>query len=751
MDSKPLDRKILRLMETDEISGDAFNSLALEVFAHQYEGVEPYRRFCDTNHATPESVRHYSKIPPYPTAGFKRYRLASFPARDVVATFQTSGTTEAETGTHVFNTLELYDRACVRSFERFVLEPAHGAAARFMCLSLIPSDLDAPRSSLAHMVATLARAFSNGDVTYAVQNGGVDPVAAQEAFVRSKRTETPLWIAATSIALSDLLLFLKSRNLSFRLPPGSFLFETGGRKGRRFVPSPVELSQLSEELLGISATSYFAEYGMTEISSPAWTRLDGEHFTYESPAWAPYRIVNPRTLEEPSPGNEGMIAVFDVANRGSVSSLLTGDWGRRHKTGFEVLGRVAAAEIRGCSLQTIHSPQVATRTIHAKPNFSGIASTAQNAPSVSLAESIKVLGDLAKKWLDPAFPPRREFEISLRESRYFSQGSATEGLNLTFEALGEKLLTAAAERAWKDKRPNTADRFLVQISAGNLPVTGVFPFFASLLCGIPSIHRPSLRSGNLLDALHRSLATIHPAFASRAAVVSTDSGDDAVTRDLLAPATTAILQGDNDTIEHLSVLAPSRARIVAYGPKFSAAILPRGITPTEKEWDLLAQDILIWEQQGCLSPQALFLHAPRADECENYANAFSQAFLKRSCEWERKPHPRSLGALRWHAFDQNFRQANGLAIAFSDRLRTDWFATPGLIQWIQYKDERDLVDLLSENLRHLSSLALPSSAQPQIERLQERFHNVRITTWGRLQAPEFDWPQDGHDRLRSLF
>ncbi len=749
-----LDRKILDLIEAQIVSEKELDAVFAEVFAHQFEEIEAYRRFCEANHVTPGNVKRFSEIPPYPTAGFKHHRLASFPASDVVATFHTSGTTRAETGIHLFNTLELYDRASIRSFERFILRPffsKQDRTERLMLLSLIPSDLEAPRSSLAHMVATLAREFSNGDVTYALTDSAIDPPAAQAALLRSQKTGTPVWIAATSTALSDLLALFESKRIAFRLPEGSFLFETGGRKGRRYLPSSRRLSELAEEHLGLAADRYFGEYGMTEISSPAWGRLIAGRMIYQSPAWAPYRILNPKTREDVPAGEEGMIAVFDPANRGSVSALWTGDWGRRNETGFEVLGRVVASEIRGCSLQTARTPQTEPCRPHAKLDLSGILSTARSAPNVSLPESVKVLGDLAKNWLNPAFSLRREFEISLQKDGYFSEGSVTEGLNLTFEALTGEKLEAAAQRAWRKMRPKASDRVLLQISAGNLPVTGVFPFFAALLSGIPSIHRPSRRSGNLLNALQNSLAAVHPALASRAAVVSTNSGDDEATRNLLAPATAAIVQGDEETIEHLTALAPTRTRIVAYGPKFSAAILPNEITPTEKEWDLLARDMLIWEQQGCLSPQALFLHASSKKPRRELAQAFSQAFARRSREWKRKPHSRWSGAVQWHAFEQDFHQADGCAVAFPDRLRTDWFATPGLIQWIEYKDERELASLLENDVRHLSSLALPPSALEESGHISKRFPTVRVTSWGQLQAPEFDWPQDGHDRLLSLF
>ena len=68
------------------------------------------------------------------------------------------------------------------------------------------------------------------------------------------------------------------------------------------------------------------------------------------PPWCPARVIDPTSGKEVEIGNEGVLAVFDLANIGSVSSLLVGDWARRSEHGFEILGRTVASEIRGCSL-----------------------------------------------------------------------------------------------------------------------------------------------------------------------------------------------------------------------------------------------------------------------------------------------------------------------------------------------------------------------------------------------------------------
>ena len=60
--------------------------------------------------------------------------------------------------------------------------------------------------------------------------------------------------------------------------------------------------------------------------------------------------ISAETGADAERGEVGPIAVYDLANTGSVLAVLTADLGRRIGDGFEVLGRQAGAEARGCSI-----------------------------------------------------------------------------------------------------------------------------------------------------------------------------------------------------------------------------------------------------------------------------------------------------------------------------------------------------------------------------------------------------------------
>jgi hypothetical protein len=92
---------------------------------------------------------------------------------------------------------------------------------------------------------------------------------------------------------------------------------------------------------------------MTEISSQFYdTSLsDGMPTSLKAgPPWARVLVVDALTGVGMPEGQRGLIRIVDLANVGSVISVQTEDVGIGRGGRFEVLGRVASAPPRGCSL-----------------------------------------------------------------------------------------------------------------------------------------------------------------------------------------------------------------------------------------------------------------------------------------------------------------------------------------------------------------------------------------------------------------
>lgn len=86
---------------------------------------------------------------------------------------------------------------------------------------------------------------------------------------------------------------------------------------------------------------------MCELMSQAYAQGGS---LYRSPPWMRVRIVDPEAPDRAMPdGKPGLLAITDLANIYTVSSILTEDLGVSRGDGFEVLGRFPGSAMRGCN------------------------------------------------------------------------------------------------------------------------------------------------------------------------------------------------------------------------------------------------------------------------------------------------------------------------------------------------------------------------------------------------------------------
>lgn len=346
-----LDR-VSRFIQSPESA--AFDELALEAFAFQFERIEPFRRLCEGRGVAPGSIRDWRRVPPVPTAAFKSLVLAAEPAREV---FRSSGTTGTSAGegarsVHHHPYPDLYRLTIDASFPRYCLPGGLPMGSPVPMLSLVPTREQLPDSSLSFMVDHVLSRWGSPESATAFGSRGVEVARARSWAGARQRSGRPVLVLATAFALAQWLDGLERLGLRFRLPPGSAVFETGGFKGRTRELTREELLDRVGAWLGVAPGQVVREYGMSELTSQFYTRalLGGDPDLFVAPPWTRVRILDPATLEEAPAGTPGLIAVFDLANLGSAVHVLTEDLGVADGDGFRLVGRAAGAELRGCSL-----------------------------------------------------------------------------------------------------------------------------------------------------------------------------------------------------------------------------------------------------------------------------------------------------------------------------------------------------------------------------------------------------------------
>jgi hypothetical protein len=387
-----------------------FDRLALELFALQFEQNAPYRRFCGTRNVRPDTVAHWTAIPAVPTMAFKELELSCLPVEERTTVFCSSGTTGHQPSRHFHNaqSLALYEASLMQWFSahfqlaagdvrsldssgtqirssgaRTILSASRASAGRKRtrlsalreiqdapagdCQLAIftPPPAQAPHSSLVHMFETIRRQLAPGKRPFVGKPAAdgawaLEQEAALELLRKAAAAEQPLLMLGTAFSFVHLLDCLADQDLRLELPPGSCALETGGYKGRSRALPKTALHALLSQRLGIPAGHIVCEYGMSELGSQAYDRAVGpSHATlhaprpFHFPPWARVQVISPETGCEVGEGETGLIRVFDLANVYSVMAIQTEDLGIRCGDGFELAGRAASAEPRGCSLLAV--------------------------------------------------------------------------------------------------------------------------------------------------------------------------------------------------------------------------------------------------------------------------------------------------------------------------------------------------------------------------------------------------------------
>ncbi len=319
----------------------AFNELALRIHAFQRRWNVPYANYCRESGDAPPT--HWRDIPAVPQNVFKHFALRTFPERETVRTFHTSGTTGEGYGSHHFRSLELYEASILTGWNFFRLPLGKTQ------LVLTPNPTDSPHSSLAHMMGTLGElASADGQSFHLRADGGLDLGGIFARVETARRENHPLLFLGTALAFLYLFEALEQRGAPLTLPPGSEAMETGGYKGTGRTLAKPDLYAMFDRWLGLPPDAVTNEYGMTELSTPFYTRgLDCPH---AGPPWARALVIDPETGREVAEGETGVVRLFDLANVGSVLAIQTQDLAMRRADGtFELLGRDPAALPRGCS------------------------------------------------------------------------------------------------------------------------------------------------------------------------------------------------------------------------------------------------------------------------------------------------------------------------------------------------------------------------------------------------------------------
>lgn len=305
----------------------SFEKRALRLFKEQSEKCLPYQQYLQLLKTDIESISTLAEIPFLPIQFFKTHSIIVNGKKPAIS-FISSGTTGMQYSQHLVADLSIYEYSFRTAFESF-----YDDIDKYRFLALLPSYLEREGSSLIYMCEELIKRSKHPQSGFYLNN--------LDELSEILKEDTPTILLGVTYALLELAEFGP-----FSLD-NTIIMETGGMKGKRKEMLKEELHQTLCNAYGVNLIH--SEYGMTELLSQAYSKGNG---LFNTPHWM---RVFARDVEDPfnlvKYGKTGGLNIIDLANVNSCAFIATQDLGRIYEdNSFEVLGRFAQSDIRGCNL-----------------------------------------------------------------------------------------------------------------------------------------------------------------------------------------------------------------------------------------------------------------------------------------------------------------------------------------------------------------------------------------------------------------
>lgn len=324
-------RKMI-LEELRNVEQDTFDSLALSIYAYQFNNNPVYKRYVELLAAQrgPIKPTKLEEIPFLPISFFKSDNIQSG-IWDAEVIYTSSSTTGTIPSKHFVKNKQIYLASSLSIFEEF-----YGNIENYVILALLPGYLERKGSSLVAMADYFIKSSKSEHSGFYLN----DHRALLNNINEARAVGKKILLLGVSFALWELA------EKKFDLHD-VIVMETGGMKGR----GPELPKAAFHEFLktGLNVEKIHSEYGMTELLSQAYSK--GETIFELSKSM---RILT-RDITDPfsytTLNKAGVINIIDLMNLDSCSFIATDDLGMcLPDNKFQILGRLDHSEMRGCNL-----------------------------------------------------------------------------------------------------------------------------------------------------------------------------------------------------------------------------------------------------------------------------------------------------------------------------------------------------------------------------------------------------------------
>jgi Acyl-CoA reductase (LuxC) len=391
---------------------------------------------------------------------------------------------------------------------------------------------------------------------------------------------------------------------------------------------------------------------------------------------------------------------------------------------------------------------------------------------------IKILCEVAAEWLSPQNKFRQlALEFGPAETG-FSKPVLEKGLDgffrrftpENFRALLEQELGHAARLdGLAGGAMARGPQLLVHIAAGNLPNPALMSLTLGLLTRSAQFMKCASGAALLPRLFAHSLYELDPKLGACLEIAEWRGGNVDLETALFAEADCVTATGSDGVLAAIRARLPGHVRFLGYGHRVSFGFVTREVLRDETIAGIVARaadDVIAWDQNGCLSPHVFYVEERGAVESDKFAALLAAELARRETVEPRGKISVAAAAtiaskraiyeaLAVHRADAKIwasENSTAWTVVFEHEVR---FQPSCLNRFVFVKPVPDVAAVLrgADELQGKVStvgLAATPEAAVSLARQFAQWGATRICPLGQMQNPPLTWRHDGRPALGDL-
>jgi hypothetical protein len=407
-----------------------------------------------------------------------------------------------------------------------------------------------------------------------------------------------------------------------------------------------------------------------------------------------------------------------------------------------------------------------------------------NRPAENL---IRILSDVADGWLQTE-NPFRKFALENAATTGFSRATLQKGLDNFFKQLTrenfhsllvqefghaqrlDKIISSSAEEKLNRAAMVNGPEFQFHICAGNIPNPALTGIIFGLLTRSAQFVKCASGSAFLPRLFAHSIYDADPKLGACLEIAEWRGGNHNLENTLFAEADCVTATGSDETLVAIRKRLPLKTKFLGYGHRVSFGFVASEVLYGSRAKKIIAasaDDVVAWNQLGCLSPHVIYVQLGGEVSPEHFAQLLAEELERREQTEPRGELPAEHAAAiasRRGIYEARAAHSPESTQHWCSKDSTAWtvvyeadarFQLSCLNRFIYVKPVADLKAVLenADSVRGKVStvgIAAPEEKINEIATQLARWGATRVCPLGQMQNPPLTWRHDGRLALGDL-